>query len=106
MRAAWEPDGVIEFPYGASAGAPTHLDGVEEIVSYLSNLQIFSNWSFGEAQGWQLEGVQGGFLAEMHGSVTVTETGAPYEQDYVIRLEIAPSGRIVRWREYWDPTRF
>ena len=106
VRQAWEPDGVIEFPYGASAGAPTLIDGVEDIVAYLSDLQIFSGWSFSDTQGWRLTGSPFGFLAEVHGSATIIDTGAPYEQDYIIRLELAPSGRIARWREYWDPTRF
>ena len=106
VRQAFEPDGVIEFPYGASAGVPTQIDGVEDIVAYLSDLQVFSDWSFSATQGWRIAGPPLGFLAELHGSATVVHTGAPYEQDYIIRLELAPSGRIARWREYWDPTRF
>ena len=106
VRGAWEPDGALEFPYAASAGAPAHLDGVEQIVAYLSDLQIFSDWSFSAIQGWKLEGSPHGFLAELQGSATVLATGAPYRQDYIIRFELGPSGRIARWREFWDPTRF
>lgn len=106
VRGAWEPDGVLEFPYGGSSGVPAQLDGVEQIVAYLSDLQIFTDWSFSAVQGWGLEGSPQGFLAELHGSATVVATGAPYQQDYIIRFEVGPSGRIARWREFWDPTRF
>ena len=104
-RAAWEPDGVLEFPYGGSSGVPAQLEGVEAIVAYLSG-NIFSDWSFSDLRGWRLSGTPDGFLAELHGSAIVRATGAPYEQDYIIRFELAPSGRIARWREFWDPTRF
>jgi uncharacterized protein len=29
-------------------------------------------------------------------------TGHPYQQDYVIRLEIK-NGKIIHYREYWNP---
>jgi ketosteroid isomerase-like protein len=44
-------------------------------------------------------------VAEIHASATWIETGAAYEQDYVIWMALDEQGRIQSWREYWDKAR-
>lgn len=99
----WATDGVIEFPYAGSVGSATRLDGLEEIMGYFGGLGIFGEFVFGERRGWQLGG--GHWLVEMHASSTILATGAPYEQDYVVRFRTGADGRLTWMREYWDPTR-
>lgn len=105
IRAAWEPDGVLEFPFGANVGAPTRLDGVEEIVEMFGRpAERWSGFSFTNMRAWRIADANE-WVLEMHGSATTVETGEPYEQDYIIRFGIADSGRLAWMREFWDPTR-
>jgi len=41
-------------------------------------------------------------LAEVHGEADILATGRHYQQDYVMRLE-TKDGKIVHYREYWNP---
>ena len=41
-------------------------------------------------------------FAEVHGEADIVATGRRYQQEYVMRLE-AQDGKIVRYREYWNP---
>lgn len=104
VRASWEPDGVLEFPYAASVGSAGRLSGVDAIVGYFDGLRTFRDWSFDAMRAWRVEGADE-YVLEMHGSAIVVATGSPYEQDYIVRFGLAPSGRLAWMREFWDPTR-
>ena len=106
LRAAWEPDGVLEFPYAGSLGGPERLEGVEAIVDRFTGAGPgpFGTWAFRDVRAWEVAG-GGEYVLEMHGSSTLEPSGAPYEQDYVVRFGLAPGGRIAWMREFWDPTR-
>lgn len=103
LPAIWEPDGVVEFPYAGSVGTPQRLDGIDAIVGYFSSLGLFEPFTFSAIEAWPVG--DGEWFAELHGSTTMTDTGKAYEQDYVVRFRVAPSGRLAFMREYWDPTR-
>lgn len=103
LRELWEPEGVIEFPYASSLGTAGTLTGLDEITAYFSGLGLFAAFTVGDLVSWQIG--DGQWLAEFHGSSTITATAAPYEQDYIVRFEISPRGRLSWLREYWDPTR-
>jgi uncharacterized protein len=103
LRAIWEPDGVVEFPYAVSVGTPTRLTGIDAIVDYFGGLSLFGPFAFSGVAAWPLG--DGDWVAELHGSSTVLATGQPYEQDYVVRFRVSPAGRLSWLREYWDPTR-
>ncbi|NIL82230.1 nuclear transport factor 2 family protein [Rhodococcoides kroppenstedtii] len=103
LRRVWADDGVIEFPYAASIGTPTRLDGSKAITDYFDGLAVFGDFSFGERHAWQLG--ERHWLVEMHASSTIRSTGIPYEQDYVVRFTVGLDGRLTWMREYWDPTR-
>lgn len=104
MRAVWEPDGVLEFPYGESVGIPPRLEGIDAIVDYFSGLGVFGAWSFRDIRGSRVAD-SSEYVLEMHGSSTVKATDAPYEQDYVVRFGLSAAGKVAWMREFWDPTR-
>lgn len=41
-------------------------------------------------------------FAEVHGEAVIIATGCHYQQDYVMRLE-TKDGKIIHYREYWNP---
>jgi uncharacterized protein len=43
-------------------------------------------------------------IIEMTMTGTVTATGAPYEQSYVVVLTVR-DGLIARYRDYWNPLK-
>lgn len=104
VRACWEPDGVLEFPYSASIGTPQRNEGIDAIVGYFDGLGLFTAFTFTDMRAWRVEGTDE-YVLEMHGSSTVRATGTPYEQDYLVRFGLAPSGKLEWMREFWDPTR-
>lgn len=103
LRRAWEPDGVLEFPYATSVGSPSLLEGIDAIERYFTELPLFGPFSFSDERAWRTG--PGEWLAELHGSSTVLADGSPYEQDYIVRFSVSERGRLSWMREYWDPTR-
>ncbi|MFP2958520.1 nuclear transport factor 2 family protein [Myxococcus sp. 1LA] len=95
-------DAVVEFPYAPSVGAPERLAGREAIRGYFAETPkhfqglVFSNTRRHFTAGSDVA------VAEVHGSATIALTGKPYEQDYIMVLK-SRDGRIVHYREYWDP---
>jgi uncharacterized protein len=96
-------DVVFEFPF-APPGRPTRVEGKPALGDYLKAL----------SGRMRIEGVRD---MEIHETVkpdvaiiemtmtgTVTATGAPYEQSYVIVLTVS-DGLIARYRDYWNPLR-
>lgn len=104
VRDAWRPDGVLEFPYATTIGGTPRLDGIDAIVGYFDGLTTFADWSFTDMRAWKVEEADE-HLVEVHGAATIVATGAPYEQDYIVRFGLAPDGRLQWMREFWDPTR-
>jgi uncharacterized protein len=104
LRTIWAPDGVVEFPYARSVGARDRLVGIEEIVAYFGPPSRFRDWSF-NAFRTTTGGSGGTFVVEFTGTAVHLETGRPYEQDYIVVVEVSAEGRIKHLREYWDPTR-
>jgi len=99
--ALFADDAVIEFPYATGTPFPPQLEGKSAIVAhYAQALQWFEPFTFRDvrfhAAGSELAS------CEVHGSSKMRATGEPYEQDYVLVVE-ACDGRIVRYREYWNP---
>jgi uncharacterized protein len=96
-------DVVFEFPF-APPGRPARVEGKPALGDYLKAV----------SGRMRLEGVTS---LEIHETVkpevaiiemtmtgTVTATGAPYEQSYVVILTVR-DGLIARYRDYWNPLR-
>lgn len=103
LRRIWSPDGVLELPYAGGLGTPEVLRGLPAIESYFTDLDLFGPFEIETIEGWST--VPDEWILEMHARSTVLATGAPYEQDYVVRFRLDDAGRLVWMREYWDPTR-
>ncbi|WP_426756771.1 nuclear transport factor 2 family protein [Myxococcus sp. Y35] len=95
-------DAVVEFPYAPSLGAPERLVGREAIRGYFAETpKHFLGLVFSNVRRY-LTTDPDVAIAEVHGSATIALTGKPYEQDYILVLK-SREGRIVHYREYWDP---
>lgn len=104
--AAWlelfAEDAVVEFPYAGSFGTPSRLEGLAAIRDYFTRgLADFEGLTLSNVR--RLAGADPDAAAvEAHGSATIRSTGKRYEQDYVMFVR-ARGGRIVAYREYWNP---
>jgi uncharacterized protein len=94
-------DAVVEFPYAASLGRSTRLEGKAAIDAYFSGAAAsFRDLAFRDVR-IHVSTEPGVVVAEAHGSAQITTTGKTYEQDYVMIVETS-EGKIRRYREYWN----
>jgi uncharacterized protein len=95
-------DAVIEFPYASALGTAERLEGKSAIYNYMKDVPtqmqnlIFTNVRKCPTSNPNI------LWAEVHGSAAIVATGRHYQQDYVMRLE-TKDGKIVHYREYWNP---
>jgi ketosteroid isomerase-like protein len=104
--AAWyalfAEDAVIEFPYAAGTALTPSLSGIAAIREHFGSVgSVFGVFTMSAPLLYATTDPDVA-LAEVHGSSILVKTGAPYEQDYVMVVR-ATAGRIVRYREYWNP---
>jgi uncharacterized protein len=96
-------DVVFEFPF-APPGRPTRVEGKPALGDYLNavsgrvRIESVRNLEMHETVKPDVA------IIEMTMTGTVTATGAPYEQSYVVVLTVR-DGLIVRYRDYWNPLR-
>ena len=97
----WADDAVCEFPF-ASPGRPARLTGKAEILDYMKAYP--ETISIEGVQELQLHpGLDPRVLvAEMTIAGTATQTGRPYNQQFVI-IARAHDGRLDHYREYFNP---
>lgn len=95
-------DAVVEFPYASSLGGPARLEGIKAIRAYFAPItKHFQGLTFTNVQRSPSVDPTTGWM-EVHGSATLQPGNIPYEQDYVMRMQVR-DGRIVHYREYWNP---
>ncbi|MFP2895184.1 nuclear transport factor 2 family protein [Corallococcus sp. 4LFB] len=100
--ALFTDDAVVEFPYAPSLGGPARLEGSSAIRAYFASItQHFQGLTFTNARRYPGADGQTGWL-EVHGTATLQPGNLPYEQDYVMRIQVR-DGRIAHYREYWNP---
>ncbi|KYC40770.1 phenazine biosynthesis protein [Scytonema hofmannii PCC 7110] len=93
-------DAVVEFPYASTT--PGRLEGKQAIYNYMKDVPaqmqdlVFSNVQIYPTSNSNV------LFAEVHGEAVIVSTGRHYQQDYVIRLE-TKEGKIIHYREYWNP---
>jgi len=96
-------DVVFEFPF-APPGRPARVEGKPALGEYLRGIsgrmriEGVSNLEIHETVKPEVA------IIEMTLTGTVTATGAPYEQSYVVILTVR-GGLIARYRDYWNPLR-
>jgi ketosteroid isomerase-like protein len=95
-------DAVVEFPYASALGLPERLEGKPAIYNYMKNMIAqMQNWIFTNVREYQTS-TPNVLFAEFHGEAVFVATGRHYQQDYVMRLE-TKDGKIIHYREYWNP---
>lgn len=103
LRDIWAPGGVLEFPY-ATADMTARIEGIDALVDYFGGSKRWDDWCF-EAVTVVTDDARRLSVAEIHATATQLEPRRPYEQDYVIWMQLDADGRIASWREYWDKSR-
>ena len=95
-------DAVVEFPYAAALSSAERLEGKSAIYNYMKDVpDRMQNLIFTHIREYQTLNPNVLF-AEFHGEAAIAATGRHYQQDYVVRLE-TKDGKIVHYREYWNP---
>jgi uncharacterized protein len=98
-------DAVVEYPYAAALNSPARLEGKSAIYSYITEaIAQMENLVFTNVCEYKTLNPNV-LLAEVHGEADIIATGRHYQQDYVMRLE-TKDGKIVHYREYWNPVPF
>jgi uncharacterized protein len=93
-------DAVIEFPYAFDT--PRRLEGKKAIYNYLKDaLAQMQDLRFTNIRVYPTTNPNT-LWAEVQGEAVITATGFPYQQEYVMQLEMR-NGQIVHYREYWNP---
>lgn len=93
-------DAVVEFPYASNT--PKRLEGKEAIYNYIKDALVqmqdlmFTNIRVYPTTNPNI------LWAEFRGEAIIVPTDRHYQQDYVIRLETR-EGKIIHYREYWNP---
>jgi ketosteroid isomerase-like protein len=95
-------DAIVEFPYASAVGSPERLEGKAAIYNYMKDVPAqMQNLIFTNIREYQRSNPNVLF-AEVHGEALIVATGRHYQQDYVMRLE-TQEGKIIHYREYWNP---
>lgn len=95
-------DAVIEFPYASAVGTPERLEGFTAIYNYMKDVPTqMQNLIFTNVRKYPTSNPNI-LWAEVQSSATIVSTGRHYQQDYVMQLE-TKDGKIVHYREYWNP---
>lgn len=92
---------VMEFPY-APPGFATRLEGKVAIARHLESLGVMIAFDGMGAPAIYATNDPDLTILEVEGFGRGVSTGEPYDQRYisVIRME---NGRIVHYRDYWNP---
>jgi uncharacterized protein len=97
----WAEDGLLEFPY-APEGKPSTYHGRAAILAYMKSAA--SGFSINSVEGYKVHTMTDPTVACVELSIkgTMSGSGAPYNQRYVIIFETV-DGQIKHYREYWNP---
>lgn len=100
----WTEDAIVEFPY-APGQYPKRLEGRNAIYEYYKATRTV----------FELQGEKNLVMYpssdplvavfEVSMDFRILSTGKDYSQDYICVVKIRDDGKIVLYREYWDPVR-
>ncbi len=98
----WAEDGRIEFPF-APAGYLAKVEGKAAIAAYMSSFPTKFDFrrfdvlaAYSDASGQHA-------VVEFTCEGTALETGHPYNQHYVALLTFNADGKILAYRDFWNP---
>lgn len=98
----WAEDGVFEFPF-APPGYVRRLDGKAAVAAYMRGFPgKIAIDAFDVVTVVRNETGFEGFV-EFTCRGRVVRTGRPYRQHYVALLKLDGDGRIVLYRDFWNP---
>ena len=92
-------DVLFEFPY-APEGLPRRLEGISALVDHLARLRPMLD--LGEFRLHAVHPADETVVFEFSCMGEGVATGQPYQQDYISVVTLR-EGRIVRYRDYWNP---
>jgi len=97
----WDEAGVCEFPY-APDGNVRRLEGRAAIYDYMTAYP--GRFSIDSVERLRVHPMLDPQVAAVEVTIkgTAVETGRPYNQSYVMFVEVG-GGKIVQYREYWNP---
>lgn len=102
MARHFAPDIVMELPYAPSP-LPKRYDGLSAVLGFQrASAARFSRFAI-EVE--RIHVVEGGtvVVAEYRSDGIVAKKRRVYRNRYVTVFELDPSGRVRRWREFYDP---
>ncbi|MFC3560257.1 nuclear transport factor 2 family protein [Pedobacter jamesrossensis] len=100
VLALFNPEAIVEYPYAKSLGMSYYLT-MDDYRRHLDNiLGNMPDITFIELQVYKLQ-EQECYWAEFHGETTVPQTGALYQQDYVVNFKLE-NGKFSHYKEYWN----
>jgi uncharacterized protein len=101
FAALWAPDGTADFPF-APPGAPTHLDGPDQVAAYLATYtDVVSPGRIAEQRRHDTLDPDT-LVVEFAVDGTVVATGEPYTLRYVAVVTVGEHG-VLSYRDYWNP---
>lgn len=100
----WSEDAIVEFPY-APDQFPKRLEGKNAIYEYYKNVSpVFELLEEKPLATYpSSDPLVAVFETSMH--FRILSTGKDYCQDYIGIVKVRDDGRIILYREYWDPLR-
>lgn len=94
-------NGVMEFPY-APPGRPRQVAGRTALAPYVAEIANLITIEAIEGPRVHRTADLAVVILEFTGTGRAVATGMPYRQDYISVIETG-GGRIVRYRDYWNP---
>ena len=99
----WTENAVLEFPY-APPGLVARVAGKAAIVKYYKDTpNQFTDWKFTVSAFYETTDPNV-ILIEWRGTAKIAANGNHYDQTYIGFLQTDDDGKIVHYKEYWNPT--
>ena len=96
------PDIVIELPF-APPPLPRRYDGFSEVLAFQRRAAgLFSSFRL-EVDRLLVDAGGRTVVAEYRSEGVVAASGRPYRNHYLAVFDLDASGRVRRWREFYDP---
>jgi ketosteroid isomerase-like protein len=99
----WTEDAIVEFPY-ASGNQPKRLEGKSAIYNYYKAVPAMELLREEEPVIYPSSDPLISII-EISMDFHIPSIGKDYNQDYVCIVRVLNDGKIISYREYWNPIR-